>query len=226
MKKKVKQKQYIVIGMGRFGTSVALTLAELGREVLAIDRDVDRIQDISDRVTHAVTLDSTDENDLKAVGIGNFDVAIVAIGKDIQASIMTTLLLKELGVKYIAVKANNDLQEKVLIKIGADKVISPEKEMGIRVANNLVSSNILDYIEVSPDYSLTEFLVPKCWVNKTIKELNLRVEYGINVMAIKRDGVIEVSPSPDWALLSGDIIVAIGSNDIEELRDFVATEEE
>ena len=145
MRKKVKQKQYIVIGMGRFGTSVALTLAELGREVLAIDKDVDRIQDISDKVTHAVTLDSTDENDLKAVGIGNFDVAIVAIGKDIQASIMTTLLLKELGVKYIAVKANNDLQEKVLIKIGADKVISPEKEMGIRVANNLVSSNILSF---------------------------------------------------------------------------------
>ena len=208
--------------MGRFGTSVALTLAELGREVLAIDRDVDRIQDIADRVTHAVTLDSTDENDLKAVGIGNFDVAIVAIGKDIQASIMTTLLLKELGVKYIAVKANNDLQEKVLVKIGADKVISPEKEMGIRIANNLISSNILDYIEVSPDYSLTEFLAPKNWIDKTIRELNLRVEYGINVMAIKRNGVIEVSPSADLQILSGDIIVAIGSNDIEGLRDFVS----
>ena len=131
MRKKVKQKQYIVIGMGRFGTSVALTLAELGREVLAIDKDVDRIQDISDKVTHAVTLDSTDENDLKAVGIGNFDVAIVAIGKDIQASIMTTLLLKELGVKDIYLSF--DKEEGIKWEQKLDKICKRIYDFGFNV---------------------------------------------------------------------------------------------
>ena len=217
----MRKKQFMVIGLGRFGTSVAETLYGLGNDVLAVDSDEEIVQNISERVTHAVQLDANDENSLRALGISNFDVAIISIGSDIQASILATLLVKDMGVKHIIAKANDALHAKVLYKIGANRVIFPERDMGVRVAHNLCSSSILDYIELSPDFSIAEIASPKEWENQNLRELNLRATYGINVVAIKRSNEIDVSPSPDEVIQPGDIIVAIGGtqelNSIESL---------
>lgn len=209
-------KQYVIIGLGRFGTSIAKTLYSLGNEVLAIDVDEEVVQEISQDVTHAVQADSTDEGVLRSLGLRNFDVAVITIGSDVQASIMATLLVKELGVKYVIAKAHNEIHAKVLYKIGADRVVFPERDMGIRVAHNLCSSNILDYIELSPDYSIMEVTALNKWVGKSLKELNLRSKFGINVMAIKRGNDINISPEADEYIRKGDILVVIGGT--EELK--------
>lgn len=204
--------QYVVIGLGRFGTSVAKTLYSLGNDVLAVDKEEDAVQDISESVTHAVQLDATEENALNSIGIKNFDVAVVTIGSNIQASTMITLLLREMGVGYIVAKAHNELHEKILYKIGADRVVLPEKEMGVRVAHNLISTNILDYIELSPEYNIAEILSHKEWQGKTLKELDLRSRYGISVMAIKKGDKVKVAPAGDDVIEEADIVVAIGSS--------------
>lgn len=206
-------KQFVIIGLGRFGSSVAETLFTLGNDVLVIDKNEELVQDISDKVTHAVQMDATDETALKSIGIRNFDVAIVTIGDDIQSSIMATLLLKELGVNYIVTKAKNELHEKVLKKIGADRVILPEKEMGVRVAHNLVSSSILEYIDLSPDYSIIEIEVIDEWCDNSLRQLNLRSKYGMNIIALKGKEGINISPAPDEIIKKGDIMVVIGSAD-------------
>lgn len=204
-------KQYVVIGLGKFGTSVAKTLYETGNDVLAIDKNEELVQEIADHVTHAIQLEATDENALKTIGITNFDVAIITIGSDIQSSVMATLLVKEVGVKYIVAKAHSDLHAKVLQKIGADRVIQPEKDMGARVAHNLVAINILDYIELSPDYSVIEIESPKVWHGKTLRELNVRAKYGINIMAVKGANDINIAPNAEDVISEDDIILAIGS---------------
>ncbi|MCI6693099.1 MAG: TrkA family potassium uptake protein [Clostridium sp.] len=218
----MSNKQFVIIGLGRFGASIAKTLYSLGNDVLAIDKDEDIVQEIADSVTHAVQLDATDENALRSLGIRNFDVAVVTIGDNIQSSIMATLLVKELGVKYIIAKGHSDLHAKVLYKIGADRVVLPEKDMGIRVAHNLVSANILDYIELSDDYSVMEIQVLHEWAGKTLNELKLRSKYGINVMAIKRGDEVNLSPAADDIIEENDIIVAIGSaEDLSKLEGMI-----
>lgn len=207
------KKQFVIIGLGRFGASIAKTLYAMGNDVLAIDKNEDLVQEIADSVTHAIQMDATDESALRTLGIRNFEVAVVTIGGNIQSSIMATLLVKELGVKYIIAKGNSDIHAKVLYKIGADKVILPEKDMGVRVAHNLASSNILDYIELYSNYSIMEIESPNDWYGKTMKELNLRSKYGINVIAIKREEKVNISPYADDKIEIGDIIVAIGSSE-------------
>lgn len=215
----MRKKQFVVIGLGRFGSSIAKTLYSLGNDVLAIDLNEEIIQNISDSVTHSVQADSTDENSLRTLGISNFDVAVVTIGSDVQASIMTALLVQELGVKYIITKAHNELHAKVLKKIGIDRVIFPERDMGVRVAHNLVSSNILDYIELSQDYSIAEISSPEEWNGKTLQELDMRSKYGINIMALKRDNEVNISPSAEDVISKGDVIVAIGgTQELNELE--------
>lgn len=214
----MKSKQFVVIGLGRFGSSVARTLYSLGNEVLAIDKDEETVQNISEFVTHAVQADATDESTIRSLGIRNFDVAVVTIGSDIQSSVMVTLLLKELGIKYVIAKAHNDLHAKVLYKIGADRVVFPERDMGVRVAHNLCTSNILDYIELSPDYNIIELTAIEEWHNKTLRQLDMRNKYGFNVMAIKRDKEIDVSPGADDVIKPGDILVVISTN--ENIRKF------
>ncbi|WP_326514430.1 TrkA family potassium uptake protein [Clostridium intestinale] len=209
----MSNKQFLVIGLGRFGSAVAKTLFTMGHDVLAIDIDEDIVQEISDHVTHAIQLDATDESALKTIGINNFDVAVVTIGSNIQASVMITLVLKELGIKFIVCKGDSDLHAKVLYKIGADRVIQPEKDMGTRVAHNLASSNILDYIELSPEYSIIEIEAPREWFNHTLKELNLRSKYGLNVMAIKHNSKIKISLTAEDVIKENDIIVAMGSSE-------------
>jgi trk system potassium uptake protein TrkA len=215
-------KQFVVIGLGRFGSSIARTLYNLGYDVLGIDSNEEIVQSMADSITHAVEADATDENTLKALGVRNFDVGIVSIGQDIQASILITLILKEMGIKFVVAKAQNELHGKVLYKIGADRVVFPERDMGVRVAHNLVSSNILDYIELSPDFSIVEIAAIPEWFDKSLKELDMRVKHGLNVMAIKRNEEVIVSPKADDIIFEGDILVVVGQNkDIEKLEKHV-----
>lgn len=204
-------KSFVVIGCGRFGRSVAKTLFDLGNEVLAIDKREELVQEVSEDVTHAVQADVMDESVLKDLGIGNFDVAVIAIGSNLEASIMATLIAKELGIKRVIAKAQSELNGKVLYKIGADKVIFPERDMGVRVAHNLTSANILDFIELSPDYSILEVTALKEWEEKTLAELRLSTIYGINVMAIKKGHEFLVSPTGQSLVEKDDILVVIGN---------------
>lgn len=206
------RKQFAIIGMGRFGSSVAKTLSQLGFEVLAIDHREETVQEVSAFVTHAVQADSTDEEALRALGIRNFDVVVVAIGEDIQASILTTLILKEMGIPTTVVKAVNDLHGKVLKKIGADKVVYPERDMGQRVAHHLISSNIIDYIELSADYSIVEIKVSTQMIGKSLKQLDIRAKYGCNVIAIKQNEQLIIPPSAEDSLRMDDILVIVGKN--------------
>jgi trk system potassium uptake protein TrkA len=207
------RRQFVIIGCGRFGKGVAQKLVELGCEVLAIDKNEETIQDVSTYVTSAMQADATDENTIKSLGIRNFDVAVVTIGSDIQSSILVTLMCKELGVKYVVAKAQNELHAKVLHKVGADRVVFPEREMGVRIANNLVSDNILDYISLAPDYSIVEVVALDEWIGSTLKEIDVRAKYGINVMAIKHGDEINIAVSADDEVKEGDVLVVIGHND-------------
>lgn len=206
-------KTFVVIGLGRFGQSVALNLSELGYDVLAIDKSQETIQSISRRVTHAVIGDATDEAVLNSLGVRNFDTAVVAIGDNMEASIMVTVLLKELGVEQVVAKAQNPLHATVLDKVGADMVVFPEIDMGERLAHRLAQSNILDYIEISPEYSIVEIALPESWVGRTIKNLDIRAKYGLNIIAIKSHNQINISPDPDERFEKDDIIVVLGAND-------------
>jgi trk system potassium uptake protein TrkA len=207
-------KSYLVIGLGRFGASVARTLNKLGQEVLAVDSDEERVKYISADVTHAIQADTTDANLLKSIGARNFDVAIVAIGENSQANIMTTLLLKELGVPYVVAKALNKLQGRVLEKVGADRVVYPERDMGKRVAHNLVSNN-LDYMQLAQGYRIEELRAPDKFAGKNLKDLNLRNKYGVTVLLIRHEnGDLIASPAGDAVIEAGDFLVVLGKDEM------------
>lgn len=210
-------KQFAVIGLGRFGASLAMTLARMGYDVLAVDTNEERVNNIMDRVTHAVRVDAMDEQALKALGIRNFDVVVVAIGQDIQSNILVTVMLKDLGVKKVVSKAVTELHGKVLERVGADKVIFPERDMGVRVAQALVSKNIMDQINLSPDYSIIELMAPDDIIGKTLAEGALRVKHGVTVLAIRRGNDVIISPGAKQKVLDGDVLVVVGRND--KLRD-------
>ncbi|KUK40879.1 MAG: K+ transport system NAD-binding component [Clostridia bacterium 62_21] len=206
-------RQFAVIGLGRFGQSVAISLAKMGYEVLAIDTDEEKVNEIVEHVTHAVQIDALDENALRAVGIRNFDVVIVAIGHDMQASILITVMLKEMGVREVVAKARTELHGRVLAKVGADKVVFPERDMGVRVARALVTKNILDQIELSPDYSILELVAPEEFVGKTLEESGIRLKHGVTVLAIRRGADIIISPGGKQVIEPGDVLVTVGRND-------------
>ncbi len=208
-----------VIGLGRFGGSIVRELSKNGYDVLAIDSDEERVNEFMGIATHSVIADTTDENVLKSLGIRNFDHVIVAIGENIQASILTTLILKELGVQSITVKATNDYHEKVLRKIGADFIVHPERDMGVRIANGLMSSNILDYLDLSQEFSIVEIKVSDQMAKQTLIDLDLRSKYGANVVAIKRGENVMISLQADEVIEKGDYLVVIGENeDLDRLE--------
>lgn len=206
------KKEFAVIGLGRFGGSICRTLIELGMEVLAIDINEERVNEFAMIATHAVIGNTTDEAVLKNLGIRNFDHVLVAIGDNIQASILTTLILKELGVKHVTVKAQNDYHEKVLRKIGADYIVHPERDMGKRLAHNLVSNNVLDYLELSDEHSIVEIVVSEEIVGHSIIDLDIRAKYGVNIVAIKRENDIIVSPQATDVIQKDDILIIIGAD--------------
>lgn len=204
--------QYAVIGLGRFGLSIANKLFESGQEVLGVDVNEERVEESHPHVTHSIIADSTDAEALKSIGIRNFDTVIVAIGNDIQASILSVLLLKELGVNKVIAKALNKLHGQVLKKVGADWVVFPERDMGIRVAHQLLSPNVLNFIEISKNYSVEEVKIPDRMLNRTLREIDLRAKYNLSVIAIRHGDEINISPSPDKKIDHGDVLVVIGEN--------------
>lgn len=211
-------KQFAVIGLGRFGTSVARTLTQMGYDVLAIDADESKVEELADVVTHAVTANALDETVLKSLGLRNFDVVVVAIGQDIQSNILVTVMLKEMGVKKVVAKAATELQGKVLQKIGADVVVFPERDMGERVARWLVSKNIIDVINLSPDYSLVELAASPEFQGVSLQDTGLRKKFGISVLAIRRGKEFIISPDARQIIEEGDVLIVIGSN--EKLKFF------
>lgn len=220
------KREFAVIGLGRFGGSICRELSSEGMDVLAIDIDEDKVNEYRDIASHAVIADTTDENVLKELGIRNIDHVIVAIGDNIQASILTTLMLKELGIKKITVKAQNNYHEKVLSKIGADQVVHPERDMGKRIAHNIISNNILDYLELSEDHSVVEVKAGMKMRGQTLIELDIRAKYGCNVVAIKRDKDIIVSPMANEIIRPNDVLIIIGADkDISRFEKNLAMEE-
>lgn len=206
------KKEFVVIGLGRFGGSIVKELVDLGADVMAIDISPDRVDEYASIATQAVSADTTDESVLRSLGIRNFEHVVVAIGENIQASILTTLMLKEIGVPKITVKAQNDSHEKVLRKIGADQIVHPERDMGIRIANNMVSNNILDYLELSEEHSIAEIKANEKLIGSSLIELDIRAKYGVNIVAIKRGPQILVSPQAIEEIQNGDILIVIGSD--------------
>lgn len=204
-------KQYAVIGLGRFGTSIARRLHEAGQEVLGIDIDEESVEAAEGYVTHAVVADSTEEKALTMLEIKNFDCVIVAIGNDIQSSILTVMLLKNLGIKKVIAKALSKRHGQVLEAIGVHWIIYPERDMGERVANQLLSPNMLNYIELSKNYNIEEIIVPFKMVGKNLRELDVRAKYNVSVIAIMRSDDIIISPSPEELLQKEDILVTIGN---------------
>ncbi|MDN6163642.1 MAG: TrkA family potassium uptake protein [Tetragenococcus halophilus] len=211
------KQNYAIIGLGRFGGSICQTLVESGREVLAIDKSEDRANAYMDIATHVVVGNAQDEMTLRSLGIRNFDQVIIAIGEDIQASILVTLMVKEMGVPNILAKANNGYHARVLEKIGADKVVHPERDMGIRIAHKMVSSNILDSIELSDEYSLAEIRVKnKKFFNKTLLEMDFRRRFGLTVVAVRRrNGDVIASPAAEEVVRENDHLLVIGN--VEEV---------
>ncbi len=208
----MKKIQCAVIGIGRFGASLIRELIDLDYEVLAIDNNSERVHKASEIATKAVEADAMDETVLRALGILNFDIVFVAIGENMQANILTTILLKELGAKRIIAKAQDDLHGKVLAKIGADLVVYPERDMAIKIARSLFSSSILDYLELSPKYSLVELYPPPSLENRSLIESNIRKKHQINILAIRRNDEIIVSPHPNERFQAGDVLVILGEN--------------
>ena len=209
-----KQKQsFVVLGLGRFGSSVARSLCELGHEVLAVDRDEKLVENIAPDVTQAVQANAVDEDALAELGVQNFDAAIVAIGTDIRASILATVLLKEAGVPKVLAKAVDDLHARVLYKVGADRVIFPERDMGQRVARSLVAPNILDLMALSDDDQIAELTLPTDWADKTIVELNIRRNFGVSVLGIHRGGKFLTSPGAETMLMAGDVLLVMGKKE-------------
>lgn len=215
-------KTFVVIGLGRFGTAVATELCSLGHEVLAIDGREENVQAVADQVTHAVTGDARDSSVLRSLGVRNYDCAVVAVGDDVGNSALITLNLKDMGVKEVICKAQSHVHRKVLLKIGADRVVFPEHEMGMKLAQGLSSTNILNFIELSDAYGIVELNAPRAWQGHTLKELDVRAKFGVNVIAIRKGDSAEltVAPGADYRLASGDVVVTLGKNeDMTHLHD-------
>ncbi|MDD2361979.1 MAG: TrkA family potassium uptake protein [Oscillospiraceae bacterium] len=210
-------KQIAVLGLGRFGESVARSLESLGVEVMGVDINQEKVAEIAPFITHAVQGDLLDSDALESLGLRNFDVVILSI-KNVEISCLATIAIKDSGAHYIVAQASGDAHGKILERIGVDKVIMPEKDMGTRIARSLAGNNIIDYMELSSKHSLIEITTPDDWVGHTLKENNIRNKYGVNVVAIRSGKSIQVSPKSDAIIHDGDILVVIGeNNDLEKI---------
>ena len=205
-------KSYLVIGLGLFGQALAKQLCQLGAEVLAMDVRSDLVQQAANEVTHAVVGDAQDKEVLRTLGAREFDCAILAIGDDLAASVLITMNLKELGVPYIVCKAHDETHRRVLEKLGADRVVIPEKEHAQRLGRSLYSHNVLEYIELSEEYGILEVPAPKNWIGKTLKELNVRAKLCVNIIAVESGEKLNVSPAADYKIQEGDILSVLGDN--------------
>ncbi len=206
-------KSFVVIGLGKFGTRIAKKLYQMNCDVLAVDMDNEKVQQIADDVTQAVAGDARDKDVLRALGVRNCDCAIVAMAGDLSSSVFVTMILKELEVPYIVAKAQGTMHQRILEKLGADVAVIPEREVADRMAHKLVEPNILDFIELSDEYSLIEEQAPASWANKSIRDLNVRQRLEINIIAVKNGNDINITPGADYIIRENDILVLIGRDD-------------
>jgi len=206
------KRQVVIIGLGRFGVSLAKALFEMGHDVLALDTDEKKVQNMASEITHVVQADATDEAILKELGIANFDVAVVAMGAAIQNSVLTTILMTKLGVPYVIARAENELHGSILEKIGANKVVYIESEMGARIAHGLTLTDILDYISVSPTYGVAKFVAPSYFVGKTLSDLELgrSGKWAVAVLLIQHDKEIVVYPDRSEVIKKDDVLILAG----------------
>lgn len=207
-----KNKQFAILGLGRFGKSIVMTLVESGFDVLACDRDAGVVQEVSQYATNALQVDIMDEIALSSLGLGNFDVVVIAVGQNLQASVMATMLAKEKNAPFVIAKAQNQTEKKILEKVGADRVVMPEWEMGAKIATGLISSNVLDFIKLPEEYGLAELAPLPQWLGLSLQKANIRAETGITIVAIERGKRMIVSPRPDETIEADDILIAIGEN--------------
>ena len=214
----MRDKNVLVLGLGRFGSALARNLFEKGVEVMAVDRDYTKVQKLADQVTYTAQADMTDEETMRELGINNFDIAVIATGSNIEASIEATLLCKDARIATVIAKATNITHARILQKIGADKIIFPELESGERLARVISGSNLLEFIEFSSEFSLAEIRVHQAWVGKNLMELDFRKEYNLNVVAFERDGKTLINPNPTTLIEKNDLIVLIGkSEDVDKI---------
>jgi len=204
-------KSYVVIGLGRFGTEMALKLYNCGEDVLAIDTDEVIVDKLADRVTKAVAADARDLDVLKKLGVDDFDGAIVAVGSDLGSSALITMNLKTLGIPYILCKAHDDTYREILEKLGADKVVIPEREMADRLAMGMTTAGVMEYIDLSSEYGIVEMAPPAEWLGKTIRALEVRSRYGANVIASRNKGKLRIPPDIDTPLDEDTLLVILGS---------------
>lgn len=205
-------KSFVVIGLGRFGTAVAEELYALGHEVLAIDREEGCAQRVSEIVTHTIIADAKDESVLQSIGVRNFDGVIICM-TDIEDSVMIALMLKDMGAKYIIAKSKSKQHSRMLEMIGVDRIVFPEQDMGVRLTQTISSRRALDFIELSPDYAIVELPLPNVWQDKTLAEIGVRKQFGINVLAVRRgEKEIQVSPQAEFLLKHGDVLIVVGKN--------------
>ncbi|MDL2295466.1 TrkA family potassium uptake protein [Lachnospiraceae bacterium OttesenSCG-928-E19] len=207
------RKQYAVFGLGKFGESVALKLENLHCDVIVVDNSAEKIHEIADKVSYAMHADIEDPAVMRDIGARNLDGAVVGVSDNLEASIMATILAKEAGIPYILAKANNQLHADILKKVGADGIVFPEKEMGKRVAKNLVSTNFSDWIELSPHFSIIQVATPEKWVGKTLREINIRELYQVNLVGVVGNGEVQIAIDPDMQLEEGTTMILIGAND-------------
>ena len=205
-------KSILLIGLGRFGKHIAVKLHELNHEVMAIDKNEERVDEVLPYVTNAQIGDSMKEEFLRSLGVGNYDVCIVAIGNDFQGSLETTSLLKELGAKKVVARAARDIQAKFLLRNGADEIVYPEKQLANWTAIRYTSDHIFDYIELDEEHAIFEIEVPMNWISKSIGEIDIRRRYNINIMAIKKKGKLEMAISPDTRLEEDEALLVLGRN--------------
>ena len=205
-------KSILLIGLGRYGKHIALKLYELKHEVMAIDKREERVEEILPYVTNAQIGDSMNETFLRELGVGNYDVCIVAIGKDFQSSLETTSLLKELGAKMVVARAARDVQAKFLLQNGADEIVYPEKQLAAWTAIRYSSDHIFDYIELDDDYAIFEIEVPAAWIGRSVGEINIRKKYNINIMALKSKGKMELTVTPDTRFTEDEALLVLGNH--------------
>lgn len=206
------KKQYAVLGLGKFGHSIALALENLGCDVIVVDNSAEKIQAIADSVTFAMKADIAEGNIVRSLGARNLDGAIIGVSENLEASIMATINAKEIGIPYVIAKAQNELHATILRRVGADAIVFPEKEMGNRVAKNLVATNFADWIELSDDYSLVETEIPESWIGESLLNLRVRQRFNINVVGLIENGEVEVSLDPNKPLPARGIVILVGSN--------------
>lgn len=213
-----KIKQFLVLGLGSFGASVAKTISELGHEVMAVDNDPEKVEKATEFATQAIQANITEESTLKSMGVRNFDAVIVAIGEDLKASILVSMMLKELDVNFVIAKANDNIHAKVLRQLGVERVVFPERDMGVRVAKSLITNNIVDVMDLAGDYRIVEIKVPEFWIGKSLVDIDVRKRYKLNVLAINREDEYIVSPVPSTVFKDLDTVLVLGKiDDVDSL---------